>query len=254
MKTTHLVAGAVALGTAAIASAGTIQVDGIGGSATMHSAPLASAVFGGASQSNFTSDSLAAVHADLNGYGIATDNLVTFVLADVDTTGDGLADSLGFLVLIDREAPNGNFIATNSSLAMDTDADNNSLAWINDTGDDIDVRETAGGANLNAEGVFLWDDRDKGDGFAWSGLGAGDFVTFNFYENADRAGGLENFQFVSWNGAGYDVVAETELSQSNGQNLAQFGFSFTVIPLPPAAFIGLAGLALAGVARRRIVG
>lgn len=254
MKNITLIAGTLVLGTAAAASAGTIQVDGIGGSATMHSAPLAAAVFGGSSQSNFSSGALAAVHADVNASGISTEDLVTFVLADVDTTGNGLADSLAFLVLIDREAPDATFVATDSSLAMDTDADNNSLAWINDAGDDINVRETAGGANLNAEGVFLWDRDEKGDGFAWSGLGSGDFVTFNFYENSTRNGGLSDFQFVSWNGSGYDVVAETELSQGSPQNLAQFGFSFTVIPLPPAAFIGLAGLAFVGMARRRIVG
>ncbi len=252
MKRIHALAGATVLAAAGTATAGSITVDGIGGSVTMNAAPLASTVFGGSSAGSFTNDALESVHLHLNDNGVVTNDLVTFVLAEVDTTGDSLADALGFLVLIDNEVENGSFVGLTSSLAMDSDADNDSLAWINDTGDQINVDPTAGGANLNAEGVFEWDAREKGDGFAWSGLTAGDFVTFNFYEDARQAGGIDDFQFVSWNGSGYDVVAEESLSANSG--IPQFGFSLTVVPLPAAAWAGLAGLALAGVARRRMVG
>ncbi len=64
------------------------------------------------------------------------------------------------------------------------------------------------------------------------------------------------FQFVSWNGSNWNVVSGIG-ADANGrfafsQN-DQFGFSAVVIPLPTPALLGIAGLGLAHIARRRFL-
>ena len=78
-------------------------------------------------------------------------------------------------------------------------------------------------------------------------------MTFNFNRGGPDHGshpGLRRnntFQFVSWNGEDWEVVATGEFSRRD-----QFAFSFTVIPLPAPVALGLAGLAIVGIARRRM--
>ena len=226
---------------AAAANANNIIVDGLGGPAVMQSKDMGATVFGGSSAPNFTQAALQSIHDDINGDGISTDGLITFVLLDVDTDGDSIADSLAFITLIDDE--NGGAGADDSTIGMISSANAQNVEWINDSGENIVVGDS--GQLSSAIGTFEWNSNGEGDGFAWADLDGGDFVTFNFDRTAN-GDEIESFQFLTWGGASWNVLAEREWTAQD-----QFAFSFTVIPLPAAAWLGLAGLGGAAIARRR---
>jgi MYXO-CTERM domain-containing protein len=97
----------------------------------------------------------------------------------------------------------------------------------------------------SVSGEFLWSQHSNGDGLAWAGLGALDEMSVSFSEYGGE--GLENgFQFVTWNGEAWQVVAT-----AGGFIEGGFSFSATVIPLPAALGMGLVGLAAVAVRRRR---
>ena len=252
MKKTTMIAAAAAAGLAGSAMASTLQdtatVDGLGGAVTMKAFDFSGTVFGGATPPNFTTSSLASMHTLISD-DVETDNKVTFVLGLVNADGDGSndPDSLGFFALVDKEF--GSFSAVNNSIEMFSTASASNVQWINDAGDGLTT--TSGQSGATSSGTFGWDDDGKGDGFAWTNLSGGDFMSFNWFETQFDGSGLfdtniDGFQFVSWTGSEFEVVATGDFSSAG-----QFAFSVTVIPLPPAAFAGLAGLGLAAVARRR---
>jgi len=202
---------------------------------------------------NFSNGDLTSIHSDLNANhvnsdsGFTTDNWVTVIAAHVDTNDDDVADALSLMFLIDEvgtSAPNVDDSIGFQSAAQSVHG-SNPLGWLNDVGSD-DITVTQGDPNdLAAGSGFDWDADTNGDAFAWSNLIANDEGSATFSEQ--NWGGFQGIQFVSWNeGLGkWETV---------GVELAGFGvetFSFEVIPLPPAAFAGLAGLGLAAVARRR---
>ena len=248
---TAISAGVLASGAiAGSASAGDIILDGLGGPAVMSSKDIADYTFGGSEVGNFSTESLINLNDDINRFGISTEGLITFVLADVDTDGDGLQDSLGFIVLFDdTNHPNQPFQgeggADPTSISMMSSANSSNTAWINGAADAI--QQVSLGGLQAAMGPMGWDANNSGTGFAWSELEAGDFFTFNFSQ-ADDPGTIEGFQFLSWDGEGWGQIATGEWTAAD-----QFAFSFTVLPLPTAAWAGLIGLgAAAGVRRRRM--
>ncbi len=240
-KQTLLAAAGIAIaGMAASAQAGKVVVDGIGGAVTMESATIPG-VFD-ASSPVFTNSALSAIHNDLKGKGITTDGVVTFIL--MDTT-----DGLTFAALVDDVTQPGGFNGFTASLGMSTTAPITGVDFINDANGDITQQLNPGNGTITSAGLFDWDADHLGDAFAWANLDAGDFVSFNFTEQDDTSAGLastDTFQFVSWNGAEWEVVANGDFT-----NDGQFAFSFTVLPVPAAALMGVAGLAGVVIRRRR---
>jgi hypothetical protein len=230
---------------AGIASAGSLVLDGLGGPVLMQSKDLSSDVFNAGSP-NFTNDAMAFVTNDIKASGITMDRLVTFLLADTD-------DGLAFLAIADDiTQTDGGKILT--GLGMSTTGPDTANGYINDAAEDIDQYFDPPNATQTYAGFFNWNAARQADGFAWSQLQSGDFLTFDFSRNsADNPThpGLQRpdtFQFVSWNGTDWEVVAIGDFTNNN-----QFAFSLTVIPLPAPVLLGVAGLALAGVARRRMM-
>jgi len=225
--------------------AGTVVVDGLGGAVNMHSKGVP-ALFDAAGP-EFTNVALRAIHDDINASGIDTDGLVTFVLAD---TTDGLT----FITLVDDESAGRAGNPMDTEMGMSTTGPDSLNHWINDSGQDILLHFDPPNNTQTAAGIFNWNADSRGDAFGWSNLAGGDFVTFNFTRggpNHDSFPGLnedDTFQFVSWNGEDWEVVARDVFSGEG-----DFAFSFTVIPLPAPVLIGTAGLVLVGVARRRMV-
>jgi hypothetical protein len=234
---------AASVALAGAVQAGTVVVDGLGGAVSMQSKEIAG-VFG-ASSPSFTRDALGAIHDDLHAGGITTDGLVTFILADTDA-------GLAFVTLVDDDTIGDGAAEYDSQLGMTTTAPDTGVRFINDVADDIDLFYEPGNGTKTAAGEFTWDSTRYGDGFAWAELEEGDFVSFNFTKDGSEYAsfpGLESedtFQFLSWNGEAWEVLATGEFSVND-----QFAFSFTVIPLPAPVAMGLAGLVGVGVIRRR---
>ena len=255
MKKATFIAAALTASVAgsAVALPSTIQVGVGGGELGLRAYDFSSTVFGDSMQGEFTGTALASLHDVLNDQGgVTTENWITVVAGFVDTNNDQVADETALLWLIDDQdtgqgmATPGTNITFNSSINKDTGA----AVWINDIGDGLTVIPEFGGDAL-ATGSFEWDNDtgNYGDAFAWSGLGTNDTGAFNF-SSIVNWNGFEGIQFVS-----YDSSSDswTVLQQLTGSSALQ-AFSFTVIPFPPAALIGLAGLAGVGVIRRRIAG
>jgi len=228
----------------ASAQAGSIVIDRIGGGITLNSGPLSGTVFGNDSP-GWSSASLMSVHASITASGIATDNKVTFAAADTD-------HGLAFLTLIDQEL-GGITEDFSGNMHMVTTADGTNVDYINDMGEGFLVSPQSSSSRV-AFGDFHWDNSKKGDGWAWADLQGGDVLTFRFKTIQNMDLGLDasaTFQFVTWNGTGWDLIA-TPAAESSFTAGDEFGFSGVVsVPLPHAAM--LAGLPLLGTAlwRRR---
>ncbi len=246
-----------ATGFAAIVAAGitgsalalptTVQIGVGGGDLGLRAYDFSSTVFGNAVPGNFTMPALRSVHTILNAGGITTDNWITVVAGFVDTNNDDVADETALFWLIDDQLnlPAGGSISE-IEFQSGINKTSGTAAWINDLGDNITVDDSAPGFDKIAYGDFRWFDVGFGDGFAWSGLATNDTGNFRFLNPSWT--GFEGIQFVS-----YDATSNSwsVLEQFTGSDALQ-QFSFTVIPLPPAALMGLAGIAGLGVLRRRM--
>jgi len=223
--------------------AGSIDVDGIGGAVRMKSKAI-DGVFDAASP-NFSNAALDAVHADLHASGINTDGVVTFLAADTD-------DGLSFMALVDDNTQGTGEADFDSQLSMVSSAPDTASHYINDRNQDIGLFFGSGNGTKSAAGEFTWDSDRYGDAFAWAALDTGDFASFNFFRGGSEfdsfpgLAGDDTFQFVSWNGESWEIVATSEFSGAG-----QFAFSFTVIPLPAPVLMGAAGLGLVAWRRRK---
>jgi len=228
------------------AHAGSIVLDGLGGPVVVTSKDLSSNVFDAGSP-NFTNEALEFVTNDIKADGIKVDRVITFALVDTD-------HGLAFLTIVDDITQPGTGNRLDSQVGMSTTGPDSLRGWINDANEDIDQFFDPPNDTQTYAGFFTWNADRQADAFAWSDLAKGDFVSFNFTRNGPDFGthpGLrqnDTFQFVSWNGEEWEVVASSQFS-----NRDQFAFSFTVIPLPAPLVLGLVGLTVAGIARRRMM-
>ena len=250
MRTTTLTALAATAAVSSSALAGLVSgvnVGPAGGVDVLRPYDFSSSVFGNAAGGNFTTTALASVHSVLNTAGVTTANWITVIAGHVDTNNDQVADETALFWLVDNQVAVGG-ASTDSSINFQSGINKTSgtAAWINDVGDAITVDNSAPGFDKIAYGSFNWDNSGFGDGFAWSGLSVGD--TGNFFFLNPSWSGFQGIQFVSYD-AGSNSWAVLE--QFTGSGALQ-QFSFTVIPLPPAALMGLAGIAGLGVLRRRM--
>lgn len=241
------------------ALAGTVLIDEIGGAVFMESKNLTGSVFGGFASPTFDNGVLKSVHDDLAADGITTNAFVTFALVDTDS-------GLAFLTLVDDETLGSSpgFSGFNSILGLVTTADAAKSEFINDAGGDMTGMLSSPGQQTFG-GEFKWDSAVRGDALAWAGLVKGDTLSFDFDEvlapgadsdgsngvetTANGLGGVDTFQFVSWVGGTWTIVATGNFSDAQ-----QFSFTAKVIPLPTSASLALVGmLAAAGIRRRRSV-
>ena len=253
---TRIFAMAVVAGGTSAALAGNILVTnspGLGNSFTLTAGDLSGSVFGTGTPPNLNNTALESIHMSLHASGIATEDYVTIVPA---WTSHGL----GFFALFDDELAPGNAGNVDTDLRFASTIQEMSGAgidvWRNDLGDMQWLAGSLGGTlqnNIN----FEWDESDRGDAVAVSGLEVGDNGTWDF--NAQFSGtpgsgfGVSNdFQFVSWNPAlgvsgEWEVVALGDFSSGYTWS----SFDWEVIPLPTSgAMAGMTMLAL-GVRRRR---
>ncbi len=231
----------------AIALPTTVQIGVGGGDVGLRAFDFSSTVFGNAAPGHFTTPALASIHATLNGAGITTANWITVVAGFVDTNNDQVADETALFWLVDDQVTSGPASPdTTIDFQSGINKSSGSAAWINDLGENITVDASAPGFDKIAYGDFAWDNTGFADGFAWSGLGTNDTGNFRFIN--PNWTGFQGIQFVS-----YDAGSNSwsVLEQLTGSGALQ-QFSFTVIPLPPAALMGLAGIAGLGVLRRRM--
>ena len=237
--------------TAGLAAADAIEISGIGGGLTLHSKDLSGIAFTTTSPTFSTSD-LEAIHDDINA-DIMTDGCVSFILAHVDVGG---TTKLAFMALVDDQT-SGTFTAFTTSLGMTTTGNGTNLECINDSVCDITCSLVS-----TFDGDFNLELRTHCDAFAWSNLVAGDVLNFRFEENFAANGDLPTtaglsyppFQFLSWDGSAWVRVSGAGAGAGGKYDFTvndQFGFSATVIPLPMPALLGIAGLGLAHIARRR---
>jgi hypothetical protein len=231
----------------ALALPSTVQIGVGGGDLGLRAFDFSSTVFGNSAPGQFTTAALGTIHATLNGAGITTANWITVVAGFVDTNHDQVADETALFWLIDDQVTFG---PSGPDATIDFQSGINktsgSAAWINDVGDNITVDDSAPGFDKIAYGDFAWDNDGFADGFAWSGLATNDTGNFRFLN--PNWTGFQGIQFVS-----YDATSNSwsVLEQITGSGALQ-QFSFTVISLPPAALMGLAGIAGLGVLRRRM--
>jgi hypothetical protein len=185
------------------------------------------------------------VHSQLHDSGINTDRRVTFLLAETDR-------GLSFITLVDDPTQSGTGDRLMSEVTMESFASDESIGSITDRRGDIQTEFDPPSNGQIADGAFCWNADKKGEGFAWTNLALDQFMSFSFDRNGPHYRthpGLrrpKTFQFASWNGERWEIVARRKFIDG------AFDFSFTVIPLPPAAWLGLAGLGMvAGVRARR---
>ena len=119
---------------------------------------------------------------------------------------------------------------------------------VNDRGERIDVRE---GQDPAAWGRFDWDADEKGDAFGWHGLDMGESGAMDFLQGKSRRG-IDGFQFLTWSADGWEVALTGEFESGDKKHQEQYGFQFAVVPIPGAVWMGMAGLAAVGGARRRM--
>jgi hypothetical protein len=233
-----LLVGAVA----SIASAGTINVSGIGGGISLQSGPVGLGTFGN-SQTNWTSASLAAAHVTLIAAGLITNNKITILAADTD-------DGLSLMVLIDQSLTPG--AMSPGTVRMDSVANGFNTAFLNAGGGSVVVTPNSV-SSRSASGDFNWNSNGGGNGFAWANQIAGNTTTFRFNSVDGSPLGLSNpatFQFATYNGSTWTIIPLadnlTSFSATDG-----YGFAAVTIPTPSAVAIAAGPLGLMMVRRRR---
>jgi len=240
MKTRCTILGAIAASAVcAAASADIAIVDGLGGPVDVRSRFVAGSF--GSGSPDFSDGALSTIHSELQASGIVTDGMISNLLIETEDAG------VAWVVLVDDQNQAGEFEGVDSVLGMTTTAPGSASPFVNDEATDILVRQDLGNGGFFATGIFSWDSRHEGDGFAWGGLANGDFVSVNFSDQgATGIDGPSDFQFLSWNGESWDVAATADFSDSGS-----FAYTLTVVPSPGAvALLGIAG-ALARGNRRR---
>jgi len=214
--------------------ADSVIINGLGGPVTMNSFSMdilenAPSVFSDADMDS--------VHDSLHASGIVTDKRVTFVLLNT-------AAGLTFATLVDDPNASGSS-SYQSTLNMSTTAPSSTDWYVNES-QDVDQVLDPYNITTTIEASFRWAHRTDADGFAWANLDAGDSSAFEFERGSGS--GLINapFQFASWNGSSWELVACPGWDQCG-----QFAFCFTVVPLPAALALGAAGLGGVIALRRR---
>jgi len=244
MQITRVVAAASAIAVVGVAEAKSVLIDGLGGGISLRAGNISGIAFGGESDPRFTVPTLAAVNSAVKADGVTTAGMVSILLAQTDV-------GLSLMALVDDQQEGALFQSFDSSLGFTSTVSRSDVSgpdqWINDVvtaTPDIQVAVDIPGNLQFAGGSFDWDAASgMGDGFAWSGLQAGDFISMGFTEFADLS-----FQFLSWDGSSWGVVETADFSSGG-----QFAFSARVIPLPMGAGLGLLGLVGVAGARRRMV-
>ena len=232
----------VAIACVTTASADSVVIDGVGSDVGLQAKSVKNLFTANDDVSN---SKLVKLHQQLKDDGVKTNGKVTFVLTTSATHG------LSLVSLVDTQKSNPSDSGDLSSLEMSSFADGDVDSAQTD-GDELFTDATADGVSAN--GDFEWNSDGGGDAFAWTGLHNTDNGTFTFEVNDNDPStfpglkSLKTFQFVTWTGSEWKVV-KTGSFNNNGT----FSFSFTVAPIPPAAAMGLVGLAGVIVFRRRAV-
>ena len=199
--------------------AGVVQID----SYQLYANPI-NGVLEGDSPYLSTED-LAAIHSELNFYGVDTDGKITLIPIDTPT-------GFALFALMDREFGGGDS-GSDAFIGLVSTASSSLHMYINDVSQDdwTLVEPPFGSQTLGA--TFVWGSLDSGDGFAWSGLELGDFFSYTF-TSIDGSAGLDPqpFQFVGWVDDGWSVLG-TEGFKADGSQV----FTGSVIPAPPAALV-----------------
>jgi hypothetical protein len=203
------------------ALAGIIQIDGAG-SYQLQSHAM-NGILGGASPF-LSTDDLAAIHQELNGWGVETDGKIT--LLPINTPA-----GLALFTLMDQELGGGD-TGIDASVGIVSTASNTLSMYINDSTQDAWnlIQPPFGSQTLGA--TFVWGSISSGDGFAWTGMEYGDALSYNFSSiNGDAGLDAEAFQFVSWDD-GWSVLGSDGFKDDGSQV-----FTGSVVPAPPAAFL-----------------
>jgi hypothetical protein len=183
------------------------------------------------------SPALRSIHRSVHRSGINTDGMITVLAAET-------AAGLSLFTLIDDDTRGSGFGSLDSMVGMTTELAGEANMYVNDVWSDIGSRQSDGSRSA-ASGVFTWNSERRGDGFAWAGLDEGEEGTFEFTHmlgdglTTDRA-----FQFLTWTERGWEVMERGSFVDG------VYGFSFAVVPLPPAVALGLVGLGIVAVRRR----
>lgn len=231
-------------GTAAsAASAAVIGISNIGGGLVMNSGPVGGGAFGNA-QSNWTSASLASVHANLNASGVATNGRITFVAADTD-------HGLSFMALVDQELVSA--AGASGHVHLDTVSNDTSSAYVNTVGGGFAIAPMGTDSRI-ATGDLEWNSNGGGSGFAWADLVNGNIQTFRFtFVNGAFLGlnDVATFQFATWTGNSWSVISVPDALMSFSAT-GDFAFSANVIPAPSVVLAaGIPALAVSMLRRRR---
>jgi hypothetical protein len=255
MKRMHaFLVAALAFGGAASSYAGTAHITGNGLDFYMDSSNMPGYI--SSPGSNWLSGpELRSIHESLNAAGIATDGVVTFLLAETDA-------GLSLFALVDNNIISGAG-AIDAILGMTSTTVASAGYVMNDLGTDLPGYSNDG-STQTIFGDYFWHPDGGADGMAWTDLQFGDTGTFDFtaYMGEEQEGGpaggsedgttfaglsaSDTFQFISWNGATWDSVMTGSFDEGGA-----FGFAFAIVPLPPAVALGLAGIGLVAIARRR---
>lgn len=233
MNRKNLVAGVV-LGVLALGGAARAESIVVNGSMNIEAGQIGVLNRQGPSLSGLA---LRAVHRSVHRSGINTDGMITILAAE---TGAGLS----LFTLVDDNTVGGGFALPDSMIGMTSTLDGDADMYVNDAWSDVRQRSISGGAS-DVSGTFAWDSDRRGDAFAWGGLDAGEAGDFEFtHMLGDGLVGDRAFQFLTWTGRGWEV------EERSGFVDGAYGFSFAVVPLPPAVALGLIGLGLVAVRRR----
>ena len=223
----------IGLAVSGTASAASIVVTGGFGEGLVLESGTMSSLFRGARGHAWNGAELATVHDALRSDGVDTNGRIT--LMPVETSR-----GLSLLTLIDE--PTGGAMGGLEQVGMTSTTSADGGFFINDVrGEDMTIETGDTGRTVDVD--FRWRE-NRGDAFAWTRLESGDDVSYEFTTLSEIGlGDREAFQFVTWTRDGW-------------RNAGNFGASlpvtsFAVVPLPPALLLGMAGLGIVGVYRRR---
>ncbi|MBC8203496.1 MAG: hypothetical protein H8E91_06665 [Planctomycetes bacterium] len=201
--------------------AGIVQIDGAG-SYQLQSHAINGILDGAAPF--LSTDDLATIHQELNGWGVETNGKIT--LLPINTPA-----GLALFTLMDQETGGGDS-GIDASVGIVSTASNSLSMYINDATQDAWnlIQPPFGSQSLGA--TFVWGSIGSGDGFAWAGMEYGDALSYNF-SSIEGDGGLdaEAFQFVSWD-EGWKILGSDGFKTDGSQV-----FTGSVVPAPPAALL-----------------